>query len=292
MPAINTVAAWANLPEVPQHGIQGGDVLIKHVFARTEFVETAIRAGNLLHVFDHRGSRTAEHVAMVGVSSVLSMLGHIRLHRAQVHLVEAVSAGILARSTAENELLWRNNYYTVFRAPDPNFSYISNGLATRLFKNANRLVNVEQVAETGPGVVDALKAFVSRAHLLPTARPHHWGASQPERTNRYGYGNMATSALPNLIPDFYSRHDKQILQYIQGTNGSIAYVCSALIASVLQAWRRHTTPDQKRLFVDPAQVHPCAVEHQLLGPELRWTRVGRWGKPVKNAQDRVAAHHL
>ncbi|HTE20227.1 MAG TPA: hypothetical protein VK689_17825 [Armatimonadota bacterium] len=290
MPAINTVSAWTSLPEVPQHAIQSGDVLIKHVFDRTELVETVIRGGNMLHVFDHRGSRTAEHVAMVGASSVLSMAGRVRIHRAQVHLVEAVSAGILARSPAQNELLWRNNHYTVFRAPDPNFAYISDGLATRLFKNANRTTAVEQVMRAG--VNDSLKPFVSKAHEVPTALPHHFGAKQPERTNRYGYGNMATSALPNLIPDWYSRHDKQILKYIEGTNGSIAYVCSALIASVLQAWRRHTAPDAKRLFIDPAQVHPCAVEHQLLGKELGWTRVGRWGKQVKTAVDKAAAHHL
>jgi hypothetical protein len=290
MAAINSLANWTALPEVPQHGIQGGDVLIKHVFDRTEFVETAIRAGNLLHVFDYRGSQTAEHVAMVGTSSVLEMMGHIRVHHGQVHLVEAVSAGILARTSEQNELLWRNNYYTLFRAPGPDFPYIANGLATRLFKNANRTAAVEEVDKTG--VTPSLVPFVSKAHQLPTAAPHHWGAKQPERTNRYGYGNMATSALPNLIPDFYSRHDKQILEYIEGTYGSIAYVCSALIASALQAWRRHTTKDEKRLFVDPAQVHPCAVEHQLLGTELEWTRVGRWGKPLKTTADKSAAHHL
>ncbi|MCY1043257.1 hypothetical protein OV208_18210 [Corallococcus sp. bb12-1] len=282
MTAINSTISWTALPEVPQHGIQGGDVLIKHVFDRTEFVETAIRAGNLLHVFDHRGSKTAEHVAMVGTSSTLFKTGALKIHAGQVHLVEAVSAGILARNEAQNELLWRSNYYTLFRAPDPNFAYISNGLATRLFKNANHDCVVEEVHQAGAGIKASLVPFVSKAHETPAVA----------QKNRYGYGNMATSALPNLIPDFISRHDLKVLQYIQGTNSSIAYVCSALIASALQAWRRHTTADEKRLFVDPAQVHPCAVEHQLLGEELGWKRVGRWGKQAKSAADKHAAHAL
>ena len=254
--------AWAALPEVALDAIQAGDVLIKHVFDRTELVETAIRAGNMIHVFDHRGSRTAEHVAMVGASSLLSMAGHVRFHDQQVHVVEAVSAGIVARSEDQNELLWRNNYYTVFQTPDPNFAYISDGLATRLFKNANPTAVVEQVTTTG--VRDSLTPFISKAHQKTIGQ-----------SNRYGYGDMPMSALPNLIPDYISRHDLKLLQFIEGTNNSIAYLCSALIASVLQAWRRHTTADEARLFIDPSQVHPCAVEHQLLGNELGWTRVGR-----------------
>jgi hypothetical protein len=256
---------WSRLEEVPK--LQSGDVLIKHVWTYFDggnrdrhVVEVLIRAGGLAHVFDSQGSRSAEHACMVGEIND------------EARIFEADSAGILVKSLAETATLRDSNAYTVFRhgGNEP----ISQGLKVLCDAMATRLAVIQ--GQNPPAItMSRYQALPPDIKIREAANKAHLSTQQQK--TRYGVGNMFTMALPNLIPDsVYSQHHKRILEFIEGDRKEIAYICSGLVAVLLQAWS--VAYLGKRVFNDPAQIHPKGLEHHFLkGSFLGLTRVGRWG---------------
>ncbi|WP_167241539.1 hypothetical protein, partial [Massilia genomosp. 1] len=106
---------------------------------------------------------------------------------------------------------------------------LCDGFATRL----------AQLQAESPPPLDSGKYSASvqiNNRIFEAARVAHIPARN-QQTQRYGYGNMVSMALPNVIPDsWYSNHDQRVLEFIRGENKKIAYICSGLVASLLQAW--------------------------------------------------------
>lgn len=290
--AINSRSQWESLESVAGStvetgnieldGLRSGDILIKHVFPddiHRGAIEKMIRLGNMVHIFDFRGSKYSEHAALVGDVECWKQGGNSN----RPHLFEAVGEGILVRSASQMKMLWQRTRYTVYRmfpqvedndvSSRENMEAICNGFATRLAK-------VQQYRGVRPVTI--------APSVEPTIRNAVRGAHQQteivQRT-RYGYGNMVTSATPNLVPDgvFTTSHGKRALDFIVGDKEQLAYICSALAAVLLEAWSRNTR--QHRIWTDPAQAHPCMIEHQFANPELGWGLLGRWGKLQKTAAD-------
>lgn len=296
---INSYEEWRNFQPVREAGAETGDlsadglccgdILIKHAFPdagrHLHTVERLIRMGNAVHVFDYLGSKYSEHVAIVG-DVTMAFDGSIQT---RPMLFEAVGEGILLRSPRQTKALWRSTNYTVYRmfpsdedgirsaASRDSMEAICSGFATRLATiQGLRGVKAVAIADAVQGTV---RAAVSWAHAPGSV----------VQSTRYGFGNMGTSALPNLIPDgwFGKCHGQRALEFIRGDLGEVSYICSALAAVLLEAWSRET--EQHRIWVDPAQAHPCMIEHQLSKTASGWGILGRWGRLPKSPQDHDAS---
>lgn len=265
----NTKEAWEKLPKVT--ALQSGDVLIKHVWGVKDGgtgrggTELMIRLANAMHVFDTKGSQSAEHAAMVGCVN------------GRPRLFEAVGEGILTQKEGVAETLRLETAYTVFRRkPDDGktrgFQMLCDGMATRLAQlQGEPVLNVNLPLYENVPAEQKLRDAVANAHFKAIL------LLKPAQSTRYGFGNMATMALPNLIPDsLWSKHDQRVIKFIKGDLDKIAYICSGLVAAMLQAWS--VVYYAKRVFNDPAQIHPTGLEHHFLKNSFEgFERVGTWG---------------
>ena len=284
---------WERLDRVLPCHLESGDVLIKHVFFRKtlgDVTEKLIRVGAAVHVFDTKGSGSAEHAAMVGTVFTSGQVGVQRIF-------EADNRGLVVNTVKQTNDLCNSNSYTVFRCTGNTvlrdcMSWLCDGMATRLAVIQNE----------GPGPIwrggrtdlfvylEACTSAHIKRQTIPASHPVSGKKLNPKteklegigtqnfgQTTRYGYGNMATMVLPNILPDsLWSKWDEKVVNFIAGTHEGLALICSGLVASMLQAW--NVGIFSKRIFNDPANVHPTGIEHHLLsGHMYGWERIGRLG---------------
>lgn len=269
---LNDKSKWDMLPEVQ---LESGDILIKHIWTHLSGAnrfrnptEGLIRFGGMLHVFDRAGSQSAEHVALVG-----------RVN-GEVRIFEAEGEGIRTKKGAALAHLVANTAYSVFRFDGAPTAYrqgmqlLCDGMATRLAQIECddpcpvHMPLYEQVREDNP-----IRKVVSQAH-------HYCeivAGSPVFQTAKYSWARLTSPIFPTIFSDsIFSKHDKKVLEFIQGKRQHIRYICSGFAATMLQAW--YINYYNKRVFTDPSTAHPTAVEHHLMKGHLGgFKRVGRHG---------------
>ncbi len=281
-----------------------GDVLIKHIFRTYDTTTRLIRLSAMMHVFDRKGSNTAEHVA-----AVVNVAGATRM-------MEAVKQGVVLQSlTAANpafrgatgedgmDILHRDNAYVVYRltsgsAKDLNVrDMLWNGMATRLatIQGENPpavALNRDAYDRSNDRKFKALYAAAAYAHntggshgaqtdslVMSLARRTAGSNSDGGQSTAYSVPVMGTHILPTLISDnlVLDSNDRKMVDFIGGERNEMTHICSGFVATLLQAWSVYS--GHGRVFTDPASAHPTGTEHKLESGHLRgWTNVGTWGQ--------------
>lgn len=275
---------WLKLEQVK---LRSGDILIKRVWTKSDgaernrgVVEVAIRVAASTHRHDKLGSPYAEHAAMVGACG------------GAPRIIEADEDGIALKSEEKTQHLGEENSYLVFgfeaRSSQESLlmRLLCDGMATRLAQIQGENP-VAVLLNYYPGVPE-------NSEIWRAVQSAHECRDQPKKQS-YATLNTVYSVLPNLIPDVrpqwmpqfcesaFSMHDQRVLDFIEGSRPKISYICSGLVASLLQAWIIGT--GRPRVFKDPAQIHPIGLEHKFLNNEFpRIVLRGRWGSLDLNNQ--------